>query len=115
MMNNTMNDSRSNIERVVMQRVHLIRALRFAVSGGVLSTLVSAVALLGIGREVWVGRVLHNAPPQLLYIPQFYFEAFLHTRFVVQALVVLVLASLIYVAYEMVRAVAVMSERAKLS
>lgn len=108
-------DSRSNIERVVMQRVHLIRALRFAVSGGVFSTLVSVLALLGIGREVWVARVVRNAPPQLLDIPQFYFEAFLHTRLVVQALVVLTLASLIYVAYEVARAVAVMSARAELS
>jgi hypothetical protein len=115
MMNNTMNDSRSNIERIVMQRVHLIRALRFAISGGVFSTLVSAFALLGIGREVWVARVLHNAPAVLSGLPQFYFEAFLHTRFVVQALVVLTLASLIYVAYEVARAVAVMSERAELS
>jgi hypothetical protein len=110
-----MNDSRSDIERIVMQRVHLIRALRFAISSGVFSTLISVLALFGIGREVWVARVLRNAPPQLLDIPRFYFDAFLHTRLVVQALVVLVLASLIYVAYEIARAVAVMSARAELS
>lgn len=105
----------SNTERIVMQRVHLIRALRFAISGSVFSMLISAIALWGIGREVWVGRVLQNAPADLSSLPQFYFEAFLHTRFVVQALAVLTLASLIYVAYEVARAVAVMSARAELS
>lgn len=110
-----MNDSRSDIERVVMQRVHLIRALRVAVSGGAFSTLVSVLALFGIGREVWVARVLHNAPSGLFDLPRFYFEAFLHTRLIVQALVVLMLASLLYVAYEIVRAIAVMSARAELS
>lgn len=107
-MNNDMNNQ-SNIERVVMQRVHLIRALRVALSSGVLSTLVSVLALFGIGREVWVVRILQNAPVSLLNIPQFYFSAFVHTHFIVQALIVLMLASLLYVAYEVARAVAVMS------
>ncbi len=53
-MNNTMTDNKSlgrsptgetNIERIVMQRVHLIRALRFAVSSSALSMLVTVAAL----------------------------------------------------------------------
>jgi len=109
MTNNTMTDSRSNIERVVMQRVHLIRALRFAVSSGVFSTIVSALALWGIGREVWVARVLQNAPASPLDLVQFYFTAFVHTHFLVQVLILLTIAMLIYVAYEIARAIAVMS------
>jgi len=108
MMNNIMND-RSNIERIVMQRVHLIRALRFAISSSVLSTLVSLGALWGIGREVWVARVLQNAPTNLLDIPRFYLAAFGHAHFVVQALVLITIAALLYVAREIVRAFAVMS------
>jgi len=104
-----MNNSRSNIERIVMQRVHLIRALRFAISSGTLSMLVSVFALWGIGREVWVARVLQNAPPNILDLPRFYLMAFEHTRLIVQALVLLMLASLIYVAREIVRAIAVVS------
>lgn len=102
-----MND-RSNIERIVMQRVHLIRALRFAVSSGVFSTLVSVLALWGIGREVWVASVLQNAPASISDLPRFYLEAFLHTRPIVQALVVLAILALAYVAREVSRAIAFM-------
>jgi len=101
-MNN--NDTQSTIERVVMQRVHLIRALRFAISSGTLSFLVSALALWGIGREVWVAHVLQNAPTNLMDIPQFYFVAFLHTQFIVQLLIVLTIAALLFVAREISRA-----------
>ena len=104
-----MTDTQSNIERIVMQRVHLIRALRFAISSGVLSALVSLLALWGIGREVWVGRVLQNAPASPPALLQFYLAAFLHTRSIVQVLVLLVIASLLYVAYEIARAIAFVS------
>ncbi len=108
-MNNTMTDDRTNIERIVMQRVHLIRALRFVISSGALSMLVSALALYGIGREVWVGRVLQNAPANILDIPRFYLAAFLHTRLIVQVLVLLVLGALLFAAREIARAISVMS------
>lgn len=104
-----MNDNRTNIERIVMQRVHLIRALRFAVSSGTLSLVISALALWGIGREVWVGSVLQNAPANLFDIPRFYLAAFEHTRSIVQVLILLMLASLIYLALEVSRAVAFIS------
>lgn len=107
-MNNIMTD-RSNIERIVMQRVHLIRALRFAISGGTLSTLISVLALWGIGREVWIAHVLQNAPTNFLDLPRFYFAAFVHTRLAVQALILLVLVALLFVAREISRAVAFMS------
>lgn len=102
-------DTQSNIERIVMQRVHLIRALRFAISSGVLSALVSVLALWGIGREVWVARVLQNAPTNLFDLPHFYFAAFLHTRPLVQALIVLSLGALYFVAREISRALAFIS------
>lgn len=103
-----MNDQ-SNIERIVMQRVHLIRALRFAVSSGMFSTLVFVLAFWGLGREVWVAHVLQNAPVNPLTLLQFYLGAFIHTRLIVQALVLLTVASLIYVAREIVRALAFIS------
>lgn len=92
-----------------MQRVHLIRALRFAISSGTLSMLVSLLGLWGIGREVWVAHVLQNAPSNPFAMLRFYIAAFEHTRLIVQMLVVLTLTALLYVAYEIVRAVAVMS------
>jgi hypothetical protein len=109
MTNNDMNDTQTNIERIVMQRVHLIRALRFAVSGGVFSMLVSLLALWGIGREVWVAHVLQNAPKDPFDVPRFYLEACAHTRLIVQALVVLTIAALVFVAREIVRATQFMS------
>ena len=105
-----MTNEPSNIERIVMQRVHLIRALRFAISGGVFSTLVSLLALWGLGREVWVAHVLQNTPADLLDIPRFYFAAFIHTRLIVQALVVLIAASFVFLAREIFRAISVMSD-----
>ncbi len=99
-------NEKTNIERIVMQRVHLIRALRFAISGSVFSTLIFALALWGIGREVWVAHVLQNAPANPLDLPRFYLAAFLHTRLLVQVLSILTVAALLYVAREVSRAVA---------
>ena len=102
MTNNSMNDQ-SPIERVVMRRVRRIRALRPIVSSGALAVLVCTGALWGIGREVWVARVLQNAPHNVTMLPQFYIAAFDHTRLIVQALTLLTLASLIYLARETAR------------
>lgn len=104
-----MNDTQSNIERIVMQRVHLIRALRFAVSSGVFSMLVSVLALWGLGREVWVAHVLQNAPANPFNFLQFYLAAFIHTRLIVQVLIVLAVAALLFVAREITRALAFIS------
>lgn len=104
-----MTDDRTNIERIVMQRVHLIHALRFAISSGVFSTLVSLLALWGIGREVWVAHVLQNAPTSILNLLGFYLAAFMHTHLLVQVLVLFTLVALLFVAREIVRALAYIS------
>lgn len=106
MMNNIMNDQ-SNIERIVMQRVYLIRALRIALSGSVLSTLVSALALWGIGREVWVAHVLQNEPTNPVSLINFYIAAFEHTRLIVQALILVMLAGFFYLAREIAQAIVI--------
>jgi len=95
----------SNIERVVMRRVHTIRILRSVFSGFTVGCLVLAVALLGIGREVWVAHVFQNAPTSggVLAIGRFYLAAFENTRFLVQALALTTLATLIYLARETAR------------
>lgn len=104
-----MTNDRSEIERIVMQRVHLIRALRFAVSSSTFSTLVSALALWGIGRQVWVAHVLQNAPENIFDIPYFYFTAFTHTHLLVQVLILLSITALFYVAREITRALSFVS------
>lgn len=105
MTNNTMNNQ-SRIEHIVMRRVRRIRALRPLISSGALASAVFVVALWGIGREVWVARVLQNAPRNATMLPQFYLAAFDHTRFVVQLLTLLTLASLVYLARETARGLA---------
>jgi hypothetical protein len=102
-------NEQSNIERIVMQRVHLIRALRFVIGSGALSMLVSLVALWGIGREVWVAHVLQNAPKNIGDLPQFYLSAFEHTNVVVQALVLVALAAVAYLAREIIRLLGIVS------
>lgn len=105
MMNNIMNEQ-SNIERIVMRRVLLIRILRLVISTAVLAVLTTIAALWGIGKEVWVARVFENAPHNIGNLPNFYFAAFMHTHLIVQILTLLTLASLIYLAWETVRLIA---------
>lgn len=105
MMHNAMNNQ-SNIERIVMRRVRVIRALRPFVSSGALSLLIFVLALLGIGREVWVAKVFANGPQDFFGHLAYLSYAFGHTRLVVQALSLAALAALIYSAREFVRALA---------
>ena len=104
-----MTDTQTNIERTVMRRVHLIRVLRVIISGGVFAALLSILMLWGIGREVWVARVLQNAPANPLDLARFYVAAFIHTDLLVQVLIVLALFALLYVAREISRALAFLS------
>lgn len=98
-----MTDTHTDIERIVMRRVHLIRILKLIISTAVLAVLTAVAALWGIGQEVWVARVFENAPPNLDDLPNFYIAAFTHTNSIVQALTVLTLASLFYLAVETAR------------
>ncbi|MCR4275828.1 MAG: hypothetical protein NUV90_00360 [Candidatus Parcubacteria bacterium] len=99
-------NEQSNIERIVMRRILLIRVLRLVISTVVLAMLTTIAALWGIGKEVWVARVFENAPPDIGDLPDFYLAAFAHTNFIVQILTLLTLASLIYLAWEIVRLIA---------
>lgn len=102
MMNNDMTDG-TRIEHVVMRRVRLIRLLAFIVSTVTLAVLTGVAALWGIGKEVWVARVFENAPAGFIGHAEYLWYAFLHTRFVVQALSVLTLTSLFLLAREILR------------
>ena len=96
-------NERSDLERVVLRRVRRIRVLRALFSNVTVAAVVFVFALWGIGREVWVARVLENSPHNFALLPQFYLAAFDHTRLIVQALTLLTFASLIYFAREAVR------------
>jgi len=97
------NDTHTDIERIVMRRVHLIRMLQLVISTAVLALLTLTAALWGIGKKVWVARVFENAPPNLEDLPNFYIVAFTHTNLIVQVLTVLTLVSLLFLARETVR------------
>jgi hypothetical protein len=99
MMNNTMTDQ-SNIERIVMQRVHRISVLRIVISGAVFAVTLALLALYGIGREVWVARVFENGPEGFIGHLLYFGYALEHTRFVVQALVLICLGSFVYLVRE---------------
>ncbi|MFA6502976.1 MAG: hypothetical protein WCT45_01830 [Candidatus Paceibacterota bacterium] len=98
-----MTNTQTDIERIVMRRVHLIRILKLIISTAVLAVLTLTAALWGIGKEVWVARVFQNAPADPTQAFAFYLAAFAHTRIIVQALTVLTLGSLIFLAREVVR------------
>lgn len=95
----------TNIERAVMRRIHLIRILGLVISAGTLAILTLVLALWGIGKEVWVERVLQNAPKDLINLPNFLISAFGNTRLVVQILALLTFASFVYLARETARAI----------
>lgn len=106
MIENTERSERANpsdIERVVMRRVRLIRILALVLSTIALAALTACAALWGIGKEVWVARVFENAPRDPRDLPNFYLVAFLHTRLAVQVLTVLTLVSFAYLAREIAR------------
>ena len=93
----------SYIEKTVMKRVRRMRVLRMLFSNAALAAVVCVAALWGIGREVWVARVLQNAPADISELPRFYVAAFSHTRLIVQALSLAALAALILLARETAR------------
>lgn len=99
-------NEQSNIERVVMRRVHTIHILRPFLSPAALAALVAVLALWGIGREVWVAKVFANAPHTFLGTAQYLTYAFDHTKIAVQALTLLTAAAALYLARETARLLA---------
>ena len=100
----------TKLEQNVMRRVRRIYYLRPFISGAGLSGAVAVLSLYGIGREVWVARVLENAPHDLTALPHFAFAAFANTDLIVQALSLMVIVATVYFAREtavhMTRAIA---------
>lgn len=97
--------SRSSIHMTVMRRVHRVHALRVLSSAPIVSALVFALALWGIGREVWVARVFENMP-SLAHadaVGRFILAAFMNTESVVQVLSVLALIAFVWLARNSVR------------
>lgn len=84
-----------------MRRIERIRLVKLVAAPlGALAVLV--IALWGIGREVWVAKVVENMP-SLLDVPgmlSFASAAFLHTDLMVQMLAVLLVAATLWLASE---------------
>ncbi|KND46819.1 MAG: hypothetical protein AB199_00060 [Parcubacteria bacterium C7867-004] len=98
-------NSNTTISDTVMRRVRRVHALQSVVSVTTLSALVFVLALWGIGREVWVAKVIANMP-SLFDVPalaRFMTSAFLHTDFIVQSATVIALAALLWLARELAR------------
>lgn len=95
----------SNTERVVMNRVHLLRILGLIISTVMFAVLTFIAALWGVGREVWVARVFENMPHlnNFVAFTRFLFAAFIHTQLLVQILVLITLSSFIYLIREIAR------------
>ena len=100
------NFEQTNIEKTVMRRVRRISLLRIVISGGVFALSLALLALYGIGREVWVAMVFRNGPQDFFGHAAYLLYAFEHTRFVVQALSLVCLASIVYLARETARLLA---------
>ncbi len=90
----------SQLKQNVMRRVHTIRMLRPLTSDIVVAPVLFAVALYGIGQQVWVERVFANMPSvfDLAAMFRFFVAAFVQTEFIVQVLAVLALVAALWVA-----------------
>jgi hypothetical protein len=88
----------TRIQKVVRSRVRIIHTFYSRTTTAALAVLVALTSLWGVGREVWVARVFANMPSVTngAAVMQFYLAAFMNTRFIVQVLVVLVIASVIW-------------------
>lgn len=103
----SMETTNSRIKQVVLRRARTIRLVRPFLSGAFLGSVVAVVSLYAIGREVWVARVLENmpSPANIVSFARFFEAAFLNTSFVVQALSVLLIAGMVWVARDAVEGV----------
>ena len=108
--------SNSRLKAVVMTRVHAIRVLQMLLTTTTLSIAAFVLSLWGIGREVWVARVLQDEPTitlahftlgNVFNLVQFYLSAFVDTRFVVQVLTLAALVAFLWSIYSLARMVAI--------
>ncbi len=90
----TANSSISDTVLRRVRRIHLVRQI--APLGSVFGIFI--VALWGIGREVWVAKVLANMPPigDISIFAQFVVQTFLHTELLVQVLIIVVVATTLW-------------------
>jgi len=99
----------SRVRAVVMRRVRTIHLLQSLFSPTTFSVAVFVAALWGIGREVWVARVLQDEPSANIgdigAVAHFYLLAFLDTRLIVQALSIVALGALLYLLYSSSRSI----------
>lgn len=96
----------SDIQSVVMRRVHTVHAIRPFISSTMLAAILSLGSLYLVGREVWVAKVLVNIPNPLNVVStlRFFEVAFLNTTTLVQVLCVIVAFSVVWILRDMVRA-----------
>lgn len=95
----------SLLSQTVQRRIHIIRIVRPILSVQVASALLFVVAVMGVGREVWMEQVLLNMPP-IQDIPataRFFFYAFTHTELAVQGLLVVAASTLVWFAHACAR------------
>lgn len=97
--------NQSRIHTNVMRRVHIIHALQPLITTTALSTLAFLFALWGIGKQVWVAQVVQNMPSlaDSAAFARFMLAAFANTEFVVQALVVIALAAVLWMVADALR------------
>lgn len=97
----------SALEQTVMRRVRRVHTLSILTGAPAAAVALFAVALVGIGQEVFVAQVIANMPPveDVDAITTFLLVAFTNTTFIVQALSVVAIGTLVYLAHAMSRIV----------
>lgn len=79
----------TKLKSQIMHRVYMVTYLRRALSPFALKSYAALALLWGVGRVVWVARVIENAPGLTRPFDNIHFftSAFAHTHLIVQVLV----------------------------
>lgn len=94
----------ASVSDTIMRRVYRVYVLRRAAAVAGAGALYM-IALWGVGREVWVAKVIENMPA-LTDVPAvslFLARAFQHTDLAVQLLVLIALGAMLWLAHAMAR------------
>lgn len=98
-----MNKIESNTHRIVMNRVRTIHRVRPLLSSTAGASVLFALSLYAIGREVWVARVLENMPNvvDVLAVARFFLAAFITTHATVQLSILLTVGAFVWLVREL--------------
>jgi|GEM_PF-4981892 len=100
-------EDKSRMRREIMLRVRFLHVLKRALRPLAIELALCAVVLYGVGKYVFVAKVIENAPDlsRVYDVSTFFFRAFFNTEAVVQLLVLGAIMATAFVMRDLARAI----------